>query len=86
MFTLNRVQFNKIEQKLVKDNSRFEFDQIIYSDLFLSINQEKAEEHMKNLDSMKLELNNLKNNYDQYYSDSQDKNHAQDILQVFSAC
>ena len=36
MFQLNRVNYDYKNQKLVKDNSRFEFDKTIYLDLFLN--------------------------------------------------
>jgi len=45
MFQLNRVGYNFKEQKLVKDNSRFEFDKTIYMDLFLNQNRDRAERH-----------------------------------------
>ena len=47
MFNLNRVDFDKKSCKLVKNNSRFEFDQTIYLDLFLNQNKVKATEHHK---------------------------------------
>ena len=37
--------YDKEKQKLVKENTRFEFDKTIYLDLFLNINKEKAEKH-----------------------------------------
>lgn len=36
MFQINRVNYDYKNQKLVKDNSRFEFDKTIYMDLFLN--------------------------------------------------
>jgi len=40
MFQLNRVNYDYENKKLVKDNSRFEFDKQIYLDLFLNSNKE----------------------------------------------
>ena len=45
MFQLNRVNYDIEKQKLVKDNSRFDFDKTIYLDLFLNCNKAKAEKH-----------------------------------------
>jgi len=45
MFQLNRVQYNFEQRKLVKDNSRFDFEKEIYLDLFLNINKEKSDAH-----------------------------------------
>ena len=36
MFQLNRVTYDYKNQKLIKDNSKFEFDETIYLDLFLN--------------------------------------------------
>ena len=47
MFQINRVNYDFAQKKLVKDNSRFEFDQTIYLDLFLKANEEKALKHRK---------------------------------------
>jgi hypothetical protein len=38
MFQLNRVNYDYRKQKLVKDNSRFDFDKKIYLDEFLNLN------------------------------------------------
>lgn len=43
MFQINRVDYNIEKQKLVKDNSRFDFDQEIYLDLFLNSNKETSD-------------------------------------------
>ena len=50
LFQINRVMYDARYQKLVKDNSRFDFDTTIYLDLFLNQNQEKSNKHMKELD------------------------------------
>jgi hypothetical protein len=50
MFQLNRVNYDFKNQKLVKDNSRFEFDKTIYLDLFLNKNKEKAYKHYERLE------------------------------------
>lgn len=42
MFQLNRVDYDYKNQKLVKDNSKFEFDPVIYLDLFLNQNRHRA--------------------------------------------
>ena len=47
MFQINRVNYDFEKKKLVKDNSRFEFDRTIYLDLFLKANEEKALKHRK---------------------------------------
>jgi phosphoribulokinase len=60
------VTYDKIKQKLVKENSRFEFDQTIYLDLFLNINKEKAEKHQAYLDQIKTDLKIMKDTYSKY--------------------
>jgi len=66
MFNLNRVDFDKKQLKLVKNNSRFEFDQTIYLDMFLNQNKLKATEHKKELEKMKSDLKSLKDAYKKY--------------------
>lgn len=60
------MTYDKIKQKLVKENSRFEFDQTIYLDLFLNINKEKAEKHQAYLDQIKTDLKIMKDTYSKY--------------------
>ena len=60
------MAYDKIKQKLVKENSRFEFDQTIYLDLFLNINKEKAEKHQAYLDQIKTDLKIMKDTYSKY--------------------
>ena len=45
MFQLNRVNYDYRTQKLVKDNSKFDFDQTIYLDEFLNVNKERCTKH-----------------------------------------
>lgn len=66
MFQLQRVTYDKEKQKLVKENSRFEFDQTIYLDLFLNINKEKAEKHQEYLQQTKMDLKVMKDTYQKY--------------------
>ena len=66
MFQLNRVNYDFKNQKLVKDNSRFEFDKQIYLDLFLNQNKEQAAKHYEKLDQMRADLRLLKDTYSQY--------------------
>ena len=56
MFQLNRVNYDFVNQKLVKDNSEFQFDKLIFIDLFLEKNMEKAKLHYENLEKLKSEL------------------------------
>lgn len=42
MFQLNRVSYDYNNSKLIKNNSRFQFDKIIYIDLYLEKNMKKA--------------------------------------------
>ena len=43
MFQLNRVNYDIKNQKLIKDNKKFEFDPVIYLDLFLNSNRDRAQ-------------------------------------------
>lgn len=63
MFQLNRVNYDIKNQKLVKDHSKFEFDKVIYLDLFLNQNRERAQKHQQELDQMKTDLKLLKDTY-----------------------
>jgi len=63
MFQINRVAYDMKNQKLVKDNSRFEFEKTIYLDLFLYSKKEIAEKHFKNLEKMKVDLKLLMETY-----------------------
>lgn len=66
LFQLNRVNFDIQKQKLVKDNSRFDFDKTIYLDLFLNQNKEKSKAHRKQIEKLKKSLKQLKDVLDQY--------------------
>lgn len=66
MFQLNRVQFDMHSQKLVKDNSEFQFDKEIYLDLFLNQNKERSDIHLAEFEVMKRELKMLKDEYESY--------------------
>lgn len=66
MFQLNRVNYDFKQSKLIKDNSKFEFDKTIFMDLFLNQNRERAEKHQKELDQMKVDIKILKDSYEQY--------------------
>ena len=63
MFQLQRVTYDKEKQKLVKENTRFEFDKTIYLDLFLNINKEKAEKHQKYVEKTRSDLKIMKDTY-----------------------
>lgn len=66
MFQLNRVNYDIKNQKLVKDHRKFEFDEVIYLDLFLNQNRERARQHQRELDQMKTDLKLLKDTYQEY--------------------
>lgn len=72
MFQINRVQYDAKEQKIYKDNSRFDFDKTIYIDLFLNKNREIAEKNRLELQQMKTDLRVLKTQRSQYI-DPQDR-------------
>jgi len=64
MFQLNRVQYDIKEQKLVKDNSKFDFDKEIYLDLFLNVNKAQSDKHHDELEKMKAILKSVKEDRD----------------------
>ena len=66
MFQINRVQYDAKEQKIYKDNSRFDFDKTIYIDLFLNKNRDIAEKNRLELHHMKIDLKDLKTKRSQY--------------------
>lgn len=66
MFQVNRVSYDYENKKLVKDNSRFEFDKQIYLDLFLNNNKEEAYKHYEKLEQLRADLKILKDTYNQY--------------------
>jgi hypothetical protein len=84
MFQINRVNYDFKEKKLSKDNSRFEFDQTIYLDLFLKCNEEKALKHKLQLDQMKEDLKILKETYSQYMENGDKKMY--DLADVLQTC
>ena len=84
MFQLQRVTYDKEKQKLVKENSRFDFDQTIYLDLFLNINKEKAEKHQEYLQQTKMDLKVMKDTYQKYAESGSGQ--SQKITEVFGAC
>ena len=84
MFQLQRVMYDKEKQKLVKENTRFEFDKTIYLDLFLNINKEKAEKHQEYLERTKADLKIMKDTY-QKYSESE-SGQSQKISDIIGEC
>lgn len=84
MFNLNRVDYDRSKQRLVKNNKRFEFDQTIYLDMFLNQNKEKANEHKQTMDRMKQDLKQLKKAQLKY----QHANHSQNLklVSIFEEC
>ncbi len=69
MFQLTRVNFDKENKRLVKNNQKFEFDKTIYMDLFLYQNRDLSSRLSKNLEQMKAELKQLKEVLDRYSSE-----------------
>ena len=66
MFQVNRVSYDYENKKLVKDNSRFEFDKQIFLDLFLNGNKEDAYKHYEKLEQLRADLKVLKDTYSKY--------------------
>jgi hypothetical protein len=56
MFNLNRVDYDRKQQKLVKNNKKFIFDETIYLDMFLNQNKEKAYQHKQHLKKIRRDL------------------------------
>lgn len=79
LFQLNRVSYDKEKQKLVKDNSRFDFDSTIYLDLFLNQNKERSKAHRQELERLKQSLRSLKAALDTYKAKS-------DVITAFESC
>ena len=79
MFQLNRVSYDFQKGRLVKDNSRFEFDTEIYLDLFLNVNKEESDKYRAELEQKKSELKKLKETYHALH----DKH---DIVKKFRDC
>ena len=44
LFSINRVNYDVKQKKLVKNNKRFDFEKIVYADKFLYQNRQKDEE------------------------------------------
>ena len=66
MFNLNRVDYDRTQQKLVKNNKKFEFDKVIYIDMFLNQNKEKAYQHKNHLEMKRKDLKSLKEAQSKY--------------------
>lgn len=66
LFNLNRVDYDRAAQQLVKNHRRFEFDKTIYLDMFLNSNKAKSTEHKQHLNKMKQDLKLLKDTYKKY--------------------
>lgn len=79
MFQLNRVNYDLQKGKLVKDNSKFDFDREIYLDLFLNINKEESDKYRAELMQKKYELKKLKETYHAL-------NDKHDIVKKFRDC
>ena len=86
MFQLNRVGYDFKESKLIKDNSRFEFDQTIYLDLFLNQNRDRAETHRLELEQMKLDLKVMQDTYAQYSASAGPGKQMGNLVDMFLSC
>lgn len=69
--------------KLVKDNSKFEFDQEIFLDLFLNQNRDRAKDHQQELEKMKQDLKLLKKTYSEYQEASGPNRKLGQIVDIF---
>jgi len=58
-FSLNRVQYDKQSKQPVKKNNYFEFDKVIYADMFMHQNKQKTDQLRKDLLSIKEEIKAL---------------------------
>jgi len=52
------------KQKNVKNNCKFEFDKVIYLDLFLNKNMERSNKHRNQMEKSKFELRHLKDEHE----------------------
>ncbi len=59
-FALNRVQYNKQTNRLEKSNNFFQFDKVIYADMFLSENREKTMQVRQQVQKWKHQIKVLK--------------------------
>lgn len=73
-------------QKLVKDHRKFEFDEVIYLDLFLNQNRERARRHQQELEQMKSDLKLLKDTYQEYQEASGPSKKLGQLVEVFQTC
>lgn len=78
-FNLNRVNYDKTTQKLVKNNDRFYFEKEIYLDLFLHKNKEASNKQMAEVEKMQSELKKLKEQLSGLSG-------SNDIVQQFKNC
>ena len=87
MFQLNRVSYDYNNSKLIKNNSRFQFDKIIYIDLYLEKNMKKAYDYNKKLEKMKDDLKMLNDTKQQYKQQDQIENDVQiNLIKAFETC
>jgi hypothetical protein len=57
---LNRVQYNKHTNRPEKSNNYFQFDKVIYADMFLSENREKTIQMRQQVQKWKQQIKALK--------------------------
>jgi hypothetical protein len=55
-FSLNRVRYNKELNRVVKCHNYFTFDKVIYADMFLYRNQERANQVRADIERMKANI------------------------------
>lgn len=65
-FSLNRVQYDKQEKQIVKNNAFFEFDKVIYADLFMYQNKQRTDKLRDEISKIKDEINLLNESLSKY--------------------
>ena len=67
-FSLQRVKFDHLQQKVVKSQDYFSFEKVIYADMFLYKNHQKANEARQKIESTKEKVKNISEKLRSYQS------------------
>lgn len=83
-FSLNRVRYNHEQQRIVKCHDNFNFDKVIYADMFLYKNHERASQVREEIEKMKAESKRIREEVRSFQSYNNDSHLS--LMKQFQNC
>ncbi|TNV86827.1 hypothetical protein FGO68_gene17503 [Halteria grandinella] len=83
-FSLNRVRYSHEQQRVVKCHDHFSFDKVIYADMFLYKNNERASQIREDIEKMKVQAKRITEELRQFQSYNNDSHLS--LVKQFQNC